>query len=69
MKKDRRSENVLCRPSLGARYVTALCTTTESGEIAVAEPDPTELGTLIDDAPPMTGAEYLTPDVLAALWS
>ncbi|MEX3940852.1 SNF2 helicase-associated domain-containing protein, partial [Paraburkholderia sp. BR10937] len=54
---------------LGARYVTALCTTTESGEIAVAEPDPTELGTLIDDAPPMTGAEYLTPDVLAALWS
>ncbi|MGF6547099.1 DEAD/DEAH box helicase [Paraburkholderia youngii] len=53
---------------LGARYVTTLCTTPEGGEIAIVQPDLAEFERLIDDAPPMTGAEYLTPDVLAALW-
>lgn len=38
------------------------------GNIAVVEPDARDIGKLIDDAPPMTGAEYLTPEVLAALW-
>lgn len=50
------------------RYVTTLCTTATDGDIAVAEPDAKEIGKLIDDAPPMTGVEYLTPEVLATLW-
>ncbi|WP_353557368.1 DEAD/DEAH box helicase [Paraburkholderia terrae] len=52
----------------GARYVTSLCTTPEGEEVAVTQPDTGDFERLIDDAPPMTGAEYLTPDVLAALW-
>ena len=50
-----------------ARYVTALCATPE-GE-AVATPDDQALDTLIADAPPMTGAEYLTAEVLIAFWA
>ncbi|MEX3791374.1 SNF2 helicase-associated domain-containing protein [Paraburkholderia sp. BR14374] len=34
----------------------------------MAEPDARDIGKLIDDAPPMTGVDYLTPEVLAALW-
>jgi non-specific serine/threonine protein kinase len=52
-----------------ARYVTALCATPEGGEIAIAVPDDAALEALIADLPPMTGAEYLTPAVLAALWA
>ncbi|EYS85867.1 helicase [Cupriavidus sp. SK-4] len=51
-----------------ARYVTALCATPEGGEIEVATPAAQDLYALIDDAPPMMGGEYLTPDVLATLW-
>lgn len=51
-----------------ARYVTALCATPEGGEIMIATPAATDLDALIADAPPMTGGEYLTPDVLATLW-
>ncbi|WP_180735513.1 DEAD/DEAH box helicase [Paraburkholderia sp. PGU19] len=52
----------------GARYVTSLCTTPEGEEVAVSQPDTGDFERLIEDAPPMTGAEYLTSDVLAALW-
>ncbi len=51
-----------------ARYVTAVCTTTEDKAIAAAEPSAEDLERLIDDAPPMMGGEYLTPYVLATLW-
>jgi superfamily II DNA or RNA helicase len=51
-----------------ARYVTALCATPEGGEIAVVTPATQDFDALIADAPPMTGGEYLTPDVLATLW-
>jgi len=51
-----------------ARYVTALCATPEDGEIEVATPAAEDLEAMIADAPPMTGGEYLTPDVLATLW-
>ena len=51
------------------RYMTALCATPEGGEIAVAVPDASALNALIADLPPMTGSEYLTPDVLARLWA
>lgn len=52
-----------------ARYVTALTATPEGGEIAVGVPDALALETWGLDAPPMAGAEYLTPAVLAALWA
>jgi superfamily II DNA or RNA helicase len=50
-----------------ARYVTALCATPEGD--TVATPDDEALAALITDAPPMTGAEYLTADVLITLWT
>jgi non-specific serine/threonine protein kinase len=50
-----------------ARYVTALCATADGG--AVAKPDDQAFDALMADAPPMTGAEYLTPAVLATLWT
>ncbi|MCK7502574.1 MAG: hypothetical protein MZW92_81700 [Comamonadaceae bacterium] len=49
-----------------ARYVTALCATPEGG--AIAAPDDQALDRLIADAPPMTGVEYLTTEVLRTLW-
>jgi non-specific serine/threonine protein kinase len=52
-----------------ARYVTALTATPEHEEIAVAAPDARALETLCLDVPPMMGAEYLTPEILRALWS
>ncbi|MDD5058090.1 MAG: DEAD/DEAH box helicase [Sideroxydans sp.] len=54
----------------GAHYVTALCATTESGtdDINIAPPAALDLNELIFNAPPMTGAEYLTAEVLLALW-
>lgn len=52
-----------------ARYVTMLTAIPDDGEIAVAAPDALTLETLCLDAPPMTGAEYLTPEVFVSLWS
>ncbi|MEO7159903.1 MAG: DEAD/DEAH box helicase [Polaromonas sp.] len=53
---------------MAARYVTALCATPDGGDIAVAAPCAEDFELLIADLPPMTGAEYLTPELLAALW-
>ena len=53
---------------VAVRYVTALCATPEGGDIAVAMPTADEFARRIADAPPMAGAEYLTPKVLGALW-
>lgn len=52
-----------------ARYVTALCATPEGAEPAVAALDEATIESLVADSPPMTGAEYLSPEVLAAQWS
>ena len=49
------------------RYVTALCATPEGG--AVTAPDGPTLDALVATAPPIIGAEYLTPDVLTILWA
>lgn len=51
------------------RFVTALTATPENGEIAVDAPDAQTTETLCLDAPPMTGAEYLTPETFRVLWS
>ena len=50
-----------------ARYVTALCATPDMGTIAA--PDEQVFDDLIADAPPMTGVDYLTAEVLATLWT
>lgn len=62
-------------PALGwwrnfaARYMTALCASPESDKIAVTAPDEAALRAAMTDLPPMTGWEYLTPDVLTKLWA
>jgi non-specific serine/threonine protein kinase len=57
----------------GARFVTGLCTLPAGEEarppIQIAPPDDLELERISFAAPPMTGAEYLTADVLRQLWS
>ena len=52
-----------------ARFVTALCTRT-ADDVPFITPDPpaAELAQLSLSPPEMTGAEYITPDVLRALW-
>ena len=55
----------------GARYVTALCALPGIGERRkppVPIPVDGELKTMAASVPPMTGAEYLTAEVLAKLW-
>jgi hypothetical protein len=52
----------------GARFVTGLCTQQESG-IPVGVLAPEELERMASTAPPMMGAEYLTVEVLGALWN
>ena len=47
------------------RFITALRT---SGDDAPLPPDALTLETLVIDAPPMPGTEYLTPEVLIRLW-
>jgi superfamily II DNA or RNA helicase len=54
-----------------ARYVTALCALPgigERGKPPVPTPADGELDAMAAAVPPMTGAEYLTAEVLAKLW-
>jgi superfamily II DNA or RNA helicase len=51
-----------------AQYVTALCAAPSGSSIAVDRPDPTSLAWRLFDVPPMTGAEYVTEDVMLRLW-
>jgi non-specific serine/threonine protein kinase len=60
-----------------ARFVTSLCAQPDataspgSGDAATDVPPPpdTDLDAMVAAAPPMTGAEYLTADVLRGLWA
>jgi len=56
----------------GTRYVTALCTlsdaATDPSRAHVPTPPPGELEPLALAAPPMTGAEYLSLEILHTLW-
>ena len=56
---------------LGIRYVTAVCTSPDVDEqqAGIAPPPEQDLESLASAAPVMPGAEYLTADVLRALWS
>ena len=52
-----------------ASYVAALCLHGESAAVPdIPPPDEAGLATLVLTAPMMAGAEYLTPEVLRALW-
>jgi superfamily II DNA or RNA helicase len=57
---------------LAQRYVTSVCLLPDASgraaQTALAEPAHEELATLAAAAPPMAGGEYLTIDVLRALW-
>ncbi|MBC7727434.1 MAG: hypothetical protein H7242_07425 [Microbacteriaceae bacterium] len=52
-----------------ARYVTGVCATPDEGQTDVPAPAAEVLDRLARDLPPMTGAQYLTPEVLRALWA
>ena len=56
----------------GAYYVTALCSQPDTAvplqKVRVPTPPDTELNRLVLAVPPMTGAEYLTAEVLQAFW-
>jgi non-specific serine/threonine protein kinase len=52
-----------------ARYVGALCLTSPGGVTAMPPPTDAELASLVLAAPMMPGAEYLTANILLALWS
>jgi superfamily II DNA or RNA helicase len=56
----------------GTWYVTALCAHPDADatprRVHVAAPPTAELDRLVMAAPPMTGAEYLSAEVLGALW-
>lgn len=57
--------------SLGALFVTAVCAQADAPKHArrpVPPPPAAELSALAAAAPPMKGAEYVTPEVLTALW-
>ena len=56
--------------AFAARYVATLCLHAQGDGTAeaVAAPDAGERASLVLTAPMMPGAEYLTPDVLLALW-
>ena len=51
-------------------FVRELCQIPDGGDAlpAIPVPDPVTLSGWILDAPPMRGAEYLSPEVLLALW-
>ncbi|HZA34845.1 MAG TPA: DEAD/DEAH box helicase [Vicinamibacterales bacterium] len=55
----------------GARFVTTVCTHPDLTATDTIIPTPAldELEGLVAAAPPMTGAEYLTPSVLEGLWT
>jgi superfamily II DNA or RNA helicase len=49
------------------RYVTARCATPEDSDVTA--PDANSLDAFVTAAPPIVGAEYLTAEVLTALWA
>jgi hypothetical protein len=54
----------------GSRFVTALCTWPDQDERVHTQPaEPDDLAKLVEAAPVMPGAEYLTVDVLRTMWS
>lgn len=54
--------------AFASRYLVAACTVGKQLPDAITPPDTLSIAALIADAPPFTGAEYLSVDLLTALW-
>lgn len=57
--------------SFATRYLTALChtpNTTDGAWTPVAPPDAPELAAMLQNVPPMQGAEYVTETALLGVW-
>lgn len=54
--------------NLGSLFLRALCHLPENEATKIPSPSTSELAEWGLNAPPMRGAEYLSPDVLSALW-
>jgi len=54
--------------SFAGGYLTRLCQTSDPSRAETPPPDADDLDTLVRNAPPMPGAEYLTGDALATVW-
>ncbi|MCU0858300.1 MAG: DEAD/DEAH box helicase [Pontiellaceae bacterium] len=64
--------SVLFWKEFSGRFLRSLCHIPEGDSSAAFEiqpPDPAELTERILNAPPMRGAEYLSPDVLLGIWN
>ncbi len=52
----------------GSLFLRALCHLPEDGKAEIPTPNATELAERVLNAPPMRGAEYLSPETLVNLW-
>ncbi len=55
--------------NFGNLFLRTLCHIPEGEAVAVPPPSPAELAELVLNAPPMRGAEYLSPELLSNLWN
>ena len=55
--------------SFAGRYLTELCQTSDPSLAETPAPESPDLDAFVLNAPPMQGAEYLTSDALAEVWS
>ena len=55
--------------SFAGRYLTELCHTTDISHEATPVPEAESLDTILRNAPPMQGAEYLSREALASVWT
>jgi len=54
--------------SFGSLFLRALCHVPEGEAVEIPSPSTAELAELVLNAPPMRGAEYLSPEILSTLW-
>ena len=54
--------------SFSTQFLRTLCHIPEDEELEIPPPSAIELAEIVLNAPPMRGAEYLSPDVLSNLW-
>ncbi len=60
--------SVLFWKNFSGRFIRALCHIPDGEAFETAPPEFSELAECILNAPPMRGAEYLSPDVLMGIW-
>jgi len=60
--------SILFWKQVGNSFLKALCQLQEGAEITIDLPSPAALAEWVLNAPPMRGAEYLSPEVLSNIW-